>query len=345
MKKSLAGIVLIGFLLVFAAEGAFAQQAAPGKVFKWKFQSHWPAASTSFKPLKDFFDNTLTKLTGGRLQITLYPAGAITPWNEIFGSCRQGMIDGGTASPIYWMGIIPITAVASNCPMTFRAPWEGLYFHYLMGFEDMMKEAHLKFNILYYTEKIYPTAMISKKPVRTIEDFKGMKIRSSGAIADFLKDLGAATSLIPGPEIYLALQTGVVDATHWGAASGALTMKFCEVAKYYIQPDLAMAGTDVIVINKEAFEALPKDIQTTLDLALKERVWRRSIEYTMDEVNALETMRKDYKVQVMTLPPEDQKKMVNTAMKQWDKAAAKDPASAKAVEMMKGFLKKLGTID
>lgn len=345
MQKRLVSVILIGFLMVFVTATAFAQQPAGDKVYKWRFQSHWPAASASFKPLKDFFDHKLTKLTGGRLQITLFPAGALVPFTQIFDSCRKGMIDGGTTSPIYHMSIIPITAVAANCPMTFREPWEGLYFHFVLGFEDMMKEAHAKHNILYYTEKIYPTALISKKPIRRIEDFKGLKVRSSGAIADFLKNLGAATSLIPGAEIYLALQTGVVDGAHWGAAGGALTMKFCEVAKYYIQPNLAMAGTDVIVINKDAFNALPKDLQMTLDLALKERVWHRSHEYIMDEVDALETMKRDYKVQVTTLPPEDQKKMIKVAMKQWDEAATKDAASAKAVGMLKDFLKKLGYID
>jgi len=83
----------------------------------------------------------------------------------------------------------------------------------------------------------------------------------------------------------------------------------------------------------------------TLDLALKERVWRRTHEYIMDEVEALNIMKRDYKVTVLTLSPEDQKKMVKVAMKQWDKAAGKDPASAKAAGVMKDFLKKLGYID
>lgn len=344
MRKGIFGILFTGFLVFILAATAFAQQT-PGKVIKWKFQSHWPSGSTSFKPLKDYLENEVPKLTGGRLHITLYPAASLVPTKEIFDSCRKGTIDGATASPIYWMGIVPIGAIASNCPMTFREPWEGLYFHYVMGFENMMKEAHAKFNMLYYTEKIYPTALISKKPIRKIEDFKGMKIRSSGAIADFLKDLGAATSLIPGEELFLALQTGVVDAAHWGAAGGALSMKFCEVAKYYIQPNLAMAGTDVIVINKDAYAALPKDVQVILDLALKQRVWYRTHEYIMDEVKALDTMKRDYKVTVLTLPPEDQKKMVKVAMKQWDKAAAKDAPSGKAASMLKDFLKKLDYVD
>jgi len=342
--KRLSSVILVGVLAFCLAGTAFAQQPT-GKVFKWRFQSHWPAGSASFKPLKDFFDTKLTKLTGGQLQITLYPAASLVPTKELFDSCRKGTVDGGTGSPAYWMTIVPIAGVSGNCPMTFRETWEGLYFHYVLGFEDMLKEAHAKHNILYYTEKIYPTAMIGKKPIRKIEDFKGYKIRSSGAIADMLRELGAAPSLIPGEELYLALQTGVVEGAHWGAAGGALTMKFCEVAKYYIQPNLAMSGTDVIIINKDAFNALPKDLQMTLDLALKERVWHRSHEYIVDEINALNTMKKDFKVTVSTLPPEDQKKMMKAAMKQWDKVAAKDAPSAKAVSMLKDFLKKLDYID
>ena len=342
--KRLASVILVAVLVFCLAGTAFAQQPA-GKVFKWRFQSHWPAGSASFKPLKDWFETKLTKLTGGQLQITLYPAAALVPTKEMFDSVRKGTVDGATGSPAYWMTIVPIAGVAGNCPMTFREAWEGLYFHYVLGFEDMLKEAHAKHNILFYTEKIYPTAMIGKKPIRKIEDFKGYKIRSSGAIADMLRDLGAAPSLIPGEELYLALQTGVVQGAHWGAAGGALTMKFCEVAKYYIQPNLAMAGTDVIIINKDAFNALPKDLQLTLDLALKERVWHRTHEYIVDEINALNTMKKDFKVEVSTLPPEDQKKMMKAAIKQWDKVAAKDAPSAKAVSMLKDFLKKLDYID
>ncbi|KAF0158091.1 MAG: extracellular solute-binding protein family 7 bacteria [Syntrophaceae bacterium] len=344
MKRKLFYIVLVSSLMIFAAGAVFAQPADQ-KVYKWNFQSHWPAGSASFKPLKDFFDQNVSKMTNGRLLITLHPAGSMVPSKDIFAVCRKGTIEGATAAPIYWMSIIPIAAVAANCPMTFRTAKEGLYFHFNLGFEQMLKDAHAKHNLLYYTEKIYPTAMIGKKPIRKVSDFKGYKIRSSGAIAEMLKDLGAAPTLIPGEELYLALQTGVIDGAHWGAASGALTMKLPEVAKYYIQPDLAMSGTDVIIINKDAFNALPKDLQTILDKALKDRVYQRSEEYIGEEKKALETMIKDYKVTVSTLEPADQKIMMVAAMKQWDKVAAKDAESAKAIGMLKDYLRTLKYID
>ncbi len=344
MKRRVFCFILIGAFFAFLT-GAVMAQPAEKKVYKWKFQSHWPAGSASFKPLKDYFDKQLSKMTNGQLLITLHPAGTLVPSNDIFGACRKGTIEGGTASPIYWMSIVPITSVASNCPMTFPNAKAGLDFHFKQGFEKMLKDAHLKHGILYYTEKIYPTAMMGKKPINKLDDFKGYKIRSSGMIADMLKELGASTSMIPGSELYLALQTGVIDGAHWGAAGGALTMKLCEVAKYYIQPDLAMSGTDVIVINKEAFEALPKNIQTILDNALKKRVYDRSMEYEKEEVVALNTMINKYGVKVSKLGPTDQKKMRAVAMKQWEKAAAMDAETGKAIAMLKAYLKKIKYID
>lgn len=343
--KRLVTVMMVVFFLVGMAVVVMAQPAAPPKVFKWKMQTHWPAASASFKPMKDFFEQKINKLTDGRLQVTVYPAGALVPFREIFDSCRKGTIEIAAASPAYWMTIVPIAAVAANMPMTFRDAWEGLYFHNVAGFEDMLKEAHAKHNLLYYTEKIFGVALIGKKPIRKLDDFKGYKVRSSGMIADMLKDLGAAPSLIPGEELYMALQTGVIDGAHWGAALGALSMKLPEVAKFYIQPDLAMTGQDVIIINKDAYNALPKDLQMILDMSLRERFTVRTVEYAVEEITALNTMKRDHKVTVSTLPAEDQKKMLEVAMRQWDKVAAKDADAAKAIVMLKDYLKKLGHIE
>lgn len=122
-------------------------------------------------------------------------------------------------------------------------------------------------------------------------------------------------------------------------------MKFPEVAKYYVQPDMAMSGTDVLVFNKKAFDSLPKDIQNILDQAFRQRAYKRSADYEVEEVKALEVMKKDYKVTVTSLSPEDRKKLQQVAIKQWDKVAQKDADCAKAIAMLKTYLKKLGHID
>jgi TRAP-type C4-dicarboxylate transport system substrate-binding protein len=240
---------------------------------------------------------------------------------------------------------VPLTAVAGQCPLAFRELWEAEYFHFHMGFEEALRKEHLEKGIMYWTEKIFPTAMVSKKPVKTLEDLKGLKVRSSGKIADMLKTVGASPVLVPGEEIYTALSTGVIDAAHWGAAAGALTTKLCEPAKYYVQPNLAFSATDLIMVSKKAWDELPADIQKMVYLAFKERCWRRSNEYIQEETKALDTMKKNFGVQVSLLDADAQKAMQQAAVKIWDEAGAMSPGNAEWIGKMKEFLKSLGYVN
>ena len=343
--KELACVALIVCLGCFFLAGeVLAQTKAAAKVFKWRFQTHWPAASASYAPFKKFMEEEIRALTDGQVSIEVFPAGTFVPTMDLFDAWAKNVIQGGTGST-YWLSHVPLTAVAGQCPLAFRELWEAEYFHFHMGFEEALKKEHLAKGIMYWTEKIFPTAMVSKKPVKTLADLKGLKVRSSGKIADMLKTVGVSTVLVPGEEIYTALSTGVIDAAHWGAAAGALTTKLCEPAKYYVQPNLAFSATDLIMVSKKAWDELPADIQKMVYLAFKERCWRRSNEYIQEETKALDTMKKNFGVQVSLLDAEAQKAMQQAAMKIWDEAAALSPANAEWIGKMKEFLKSLGYIN
>lgn len=353
-KGKLLCLIALVCLLAFLAAGCAEKTTAPGddtdgtpaKVFEWKFQSHWPAASASFAPTKKFLEETVYELTNGRVKIELHPADTFMPTKDLFDAWSANTLQGGTASPSYWVDFVPLAAVASNCPLAFREYWEAAYFHEIMGFEKALKDEHLKYGILYWSERWYPTAASTKFPVRTLDDLKGLKIRSSGAIMDMLKEVGAAPVTISGGEIYTALSTGVVDAVHWGAALGMHSMSFHEINKYYMQPNLAMAATDVIYISKKAWDELPRDLQTILDLALQARSHWRSAEYEMQERAVLRKMIDDHGVQVVWLNEEAQAALMKAAVKVWDeKVASKSPENAYWVEQMKGLLRTLGYLD
>jgi len=342
--KGLAYVALIICLAVFFLIMGKPAEAATPKVFKWRFQTHWPAASASYAPFKKFMEGEVRALTDGQLFIEVHPAGTFVPTKDLFDAWAKNTIQGGTGST-YWISHVPLTAVAGQCPLGFRELWEAEYFHFHMGFEDALRKEHLGKGIMYWTEKIFPTAMVSKKPVKTLADLKGLKVRSSGKIADMLKMVGVSPVLVPGEEIYTALSTGVIDAAHWGAAAGALTTKLCEPAKYYIQPNLAFSATDLIMVSKKAWDELPADLQKIVYLAFKERCWRRSNEYIQEEVRALETMKKKYGVQVSWLDKEAQKAMQQAAIKIWDETAALSSTNAEWIGKMKEFLKELGYIE
>jgi TRAP-type mannitol/chloroaromatic compound transport system substrate-binding protein len=207
-----------------------------------------------------------------------------------------------------------------------------------------MQDAFAKHGLLFFTDKIYPTELVLKKPVRTMEDFKGLKLRSSGTLQIFFTSIGAAASYLPGPEVYPALASGVVEGAHWGAAQGADKMGFYDICKYHLKPSFVVSGTDVYVINKKAFDKLPQDIQKILTQTLDEHCWLRSTEYIYQEATTLARVQKEKGVEVITLPPEEQRKITRAAIALWDEEAKKDALYGEYIEKMKEFFKSLGEI-
>ena len=232
--------------------------------------------------------------------------------------------------------------VASGLPLNFKSVWEIIYYNKWLGFDDMVQEAFGKHGLYYSPDKVYPTEISIKKPVKSFEDFKGLKLRSSGILQTYLSSIGAAASYLPGSEIYAALSSGVVDGAHWGAVQGSDSMKFYDVNKYHLRTPLNFAQTDIWLINKKALAKLPQDIQDIIKSTLDEHFWLRTNQYQYLEEITLAKVQKEKGVQVLTLPPEDYVKMKNAAMTTWDEVAQKSPECAKAVEMLKEFNQKLG---
>lgn len=340
--KRVWSIILTVVFLLFGLSLGIQVSHSAEKVIKWKCQSHWPTASSSYKDsLLRLVENIKTR-TNGRLVIEPFAAESLVPSPEIFNAVKRGMIEMGTASPGYFRDQVPLAGIASGLPFAFRQVWECAYFHKGLGFEQMMRDACAAHGVYLSTDKVYPTEMVSKKPIEKMDDFKGLKVRSSGVLANFLTALGGAGSYIPGPEIYPGLASGVIDAAHWGAVQGAASMGFYDVCKYHLKPGLNIASTDVWLINKKAMEALPADIKEILLWSLEEQFWFRTNQYEYLEAITLAKVQKEKGVKVVVLAPEEQKKITEVAVKIWDEEAKKAPENAKAVELLKEFLKSLG---
>ena len=95
-------------------------------------------------------------------------------------------------------------------------------------------------------------------------------------------------------------------------------------------------------MNQEAIGKLPEDVQAIFYNALEEQFWKRTNQYIYLEAITLAKAVREKDVQVITLPAEDQKKITEIAMQMWDKEAEKGPEAAKALQMLKDFLKSLG---
>jgi TRAP-type mannitol/chloroaromatic compound transport system substrate-binding protein len=315
---------------------------AAEKVIKWKCQVHWPAASVSYKDSLLVVIDRLKERTNGQLIIEPYAAGALVPAKEIFNAVKRGMIEIAITSSAYPRDQVPLMNVASGLPLNFGNVWEAVYFHKWLGFEQMMRDECAKHGLYYSTDKVYPTELSLKKPVRKFEDFKGLKLRSSGILQVFLTSIGAAASYIPGPEIYPALASGVVEGVHWGAVQGSASMGFYELNKYHLRPALNIAATDIWLVNQNALSKIPEDIQKILLTTLDEHFFLRTNQYIYLEDKTLAKARKEKGVELITFPPEEYAKMQVAARKMWDEVAQKGPQCAKAVQMLKDFNESMG---
>jgi TRAP-type C4-dicarboxylate transport system substrate-binding protein len=332
--------LVIATLVAFACLSA--QASAQSDTITWRVQSHWPQASSSYSDSLEYLRDKLDERTQGRLKLELHPAGSLFGHDEIFNSVRRGVIPMGTISPAYILGEATTAGIANGLPNAFQNTWEAAYFFKHLGFEDVIREEVAEHGVFYSTDKVYPTEMVLTRKVESIDDFRALNVRSSGTLQTFLTDAGAAATMVPGPELYQALSSGVVDGAHWGAVQGALSMSLYEVAKYHVRPPLNIGGIDAFVINQEAIDALPEDIQQILYSTLEEQFWRRTNEYIYQEQVALAKAQAEHDVEVIELPPDVRQAMLDAARTTWENERAKGGKAAEAMDMLESFLRDLG---
>jgi len=310
-------------------------------VIKWRYQAHYSPASASYSKSIVPFVEKIKERTNGRLIIELYPSRALVPNKEILNAVRRGMVEMGDGAPSYFRDKVPLAGVIS-LPMAFQNPAECAYYLKHLGVEQMLRDQFAKLGVYYSSEKIYHTQLATKKPIRKIDDFNGLKLRSFGIVQKFLTDLGASALYLPGSEVYTALSSGVVDGAHWGAAQGNYSMKFYDVCKYHLKLNLILAPTNAWLVNQNALNKLPKDIKDILICEMEKAFWYGTNWYGFGEEQTLAKIQKELGVEVTTLPPMDVRKAREVAMKIWNKEAKKSPECAKAIKILKDFLKSLG---
>jgi hypothetical protein len=104
--------------------------------------------------------------------------------------------------------------------------------------------------------------LFSNKRATKMEDFKGMRVRTPGWYMDIMNNLGASVSPLPGGEVYLALERGVIDAAEFSSPAINYPMGFDEITKYAIQPGVHQPGIQcALFFNKDAYDKLPDDLK------------------------------------------------------------------------------------
>lgn len=333
-RRSALGAIAAGLTAALALSAP--AQAAD---ITWRMQSNLNAGSPGFEAVKVNFVDRLEKMSGGRMKIELFPVGALFPIKEGLEAVGGGIVEAGMMTGGYFTGKMgPIAALESGVPGAERTPTERYAFFYRKGFIDIAREAYAPHNVYYLGPQLStPWDIVSNKKIASIEDFQGLKIRSFGIGAKWFESMGASPVFLGGSEVYTALSTGVVDAVRWGSPSQNIKLGLQEVGKYYIQPSPMPSPNNNILINMDAWNALPADLQEMLDMCAR----MSSLDYlataTAEDALALKAFAAAG-VEVVTIPDAEWAKMEANVRGLWAAYAEEGDLAKRAVELLQDYL-------
>src|SRR6476660_8634305 len=198
-----------------AVAAPYIRNAEAAETTTWKVQTSWPAGVglNTFKT----WAATIKEKTGGELEFKPFAAKEVVGDFEQLDGVRNGVLEAMNSFTLYWVGKIPATAFMSSYLMGLRYPHEWDVFFYSKDGLKMAREIFQKQG-MYYVGRIHhgPNIIHSKKPIRSIEDFKDLKLRvPGGMIAEGFAAIGAKTTLLPGGEVFSALEKGTIEAADY----------------------------------------------------------------------------------------------------------------------------------
>ena len=292
--------LLICNMVVLNSTNLFAKEVEVR--FSGYYPEHYPVFKFGWKT----WEEMVTKESNGQFTFKNYLNGVLHPASQGFRAVASNICDITTGYPSYSAKSFNLAKV-NDLPFLFHKTYIGplvmetLYSKYFKKeYERMGVYLGAWVNVSGYN-------LISKKPVRTLEDFKGLKIRSVGGIcSDFLKALGAVPVMMQSAESYTGLQSGVVDAVLYSDGS-TVAFKLYEIAKYSIRLNIMYMGVPYCM-NKRFFNSLTAEQQKFFYLKLRQASQIVSQGYDIDDKLAVQVM-KENGVEFIEFSDEEKAKM------------------------------------
>ncbi|MDG1463208.1 MAG: TRAP transporter substrate-binding protein [Gammaproteobacteria bacterium] len=246
-----------------------AQACADGKTYNWKMVTAWPANFPGLGTHAQNLADHIETASNGRIKIRLFAGGELVPPFEVFGAVSQGMAEIGHGSAYYWKGKTEAAQFFTALPFGLSAPEQNGWLYYGGGLE-LYRELYAPFNLMPFPAGNSGAQMGGwfNKEINSLEDLKGLKMRLPGLGGEVLAKAGGTPVATPGSEIFTALQTGALDATEWVGPYNDMAMGLHQAARYYYYPGWHEPGPTLeAIVNKEAFDALPEDLQKIIELS------------------------------------------------------------------------------
>lgn len=210
------------------------------------------------------FATKVRDMSDGRINVEVFPAGTLGPGLKVSETVKNGVADMGHTWIGYDWGIDPTAVLFGGFAGSFDTE-KMLHWLYRDGGAELQADWRKEKFDLVSMPLFIRTAEVflhSRKPVRTLEDLQGLKLRTAGAWLEISKGMGAAPVTMPGGDVYPALERGAIDATEWGTLWENKAPGFHRITKYVIIPGIHQPTAPFeLVINQKAWDSLSESDQ------------------------------------------------------------------------------------
>jgi TRAP-type mannitol/chloroaromatic compound transport system substrate-binding protein len=267
---------------------------------------------------------------------------------DMFSAVKAGQLDAMHCFSNYWPGQMPVSAFLSSYPLGLDRPdqWETWY--YELGGLQIARKAYRAHNMFFVGPIQHDLNLIhSKVPIRSFEEFKGKKIRfPGGMISEIFSYAGVSTVILPGGDVFQALDRGLLDASDYTGPAVNYELGFADVTKYIIMgpPSTPCLHQPVdlmdLTVNMAKWTALSKHQQELVIAATRQHSWDQYAHIQKENIAAWDKF-KARGVQVIRLSEDDIQKFRRHAIPMWFKRAKQDPLAKEAFASQLAFMRSI----
>ncbi|MDD5717453.1 MAG: TRAP transporter substrate-binding protein DctP [Sulfuricurvum sp.] len=275
------------------AKSSGSESSTKQKKVTLRLATSWPAGFPIMGTGVEHFAERVKAASGGTLIIKIYPKETLVPALAVFDAASSGEIDAFHSGPYYWKGKNSAFALFSGTPFGLTSEEINSWMLFGGGME-FWRELYAKHNLYPLLGGNTNVQMGGwfRKPIRSLADLKGLKMRIPGIGGEVMSRMGVNPVLLAAGEIYPALERGMIDATEWVGPALDLQMGFYKVAKYYYSGWHEPGSVLELTFNKQIWDSLSPEHQAIVQIASEEMNSRMSLEFHAKNLDALQEIKK-----------------------------------------------------
>ncbi|NEQ31457.1 MAG: TRAP transporter substrate-binding protein [Leptolyngbya sp. SIO4C5] len=239
---------------------------------RWRMATSWPQSLDTIFGGAQTIGDRVSQMTGGKFVLEPFAAGEIVPGLQVLDAVQAGTVECGHTASYYYVGKNPALAFGTTVPFGLNAQQQNAWLYHGGGL-DAMHQLYADFNVISFPAGNTGTQMGGwfKREILTTEDLQGLKMRIPGLGGEVMARLGVNVQVLPGGEIFLALDRGAIDAAEWVGPYDDEKLGLNEAAQFYYYPGWWEPGATLeLQVNLDQWNQLPGEYQEVLKTATYE---------------------------------------------------------------------------